>query len=174
MTPTTKSGWWAGRRITSVAAAILFAAALAGCAPADSGLQRDAARMFQEKVLDVSRAAADNDHAGAMRTLDSLETDLAAAATNGQVSEDRRRTIITAIAAVRADLMSAAAAADAAAKAAEAKAAEEAAAAERAKAESDAAAKAAQESAIPAPPAPGDNAKGNDDKGEDKGKGKDD
>ncbi len=106
--------------------------------------------------MGVSQAAAANDHATALKTLEALEADLAAAATNGQVSEDRRRSITTAVAAVRTDLASAVAAA--------AQAAEEAAAAEKAKADADAAAKAAQEAAVA--PAPAETPKGG-------GKGKD-
>ncbi|UZX02293.1 mucin-associated surface protein [Arthrobacter sp. CDRTa11] len=166
--------WRRGHRLAApVAAALLLTAALAGCGPADPGIELEAARTLQEKVLGVTQAAAASDHAAALKTLDTLESDLAAAVTGGQVSEERRRTIMTALSAVRADLASAAAEAEAAAQAAAAKAAEEAAAAERAKAEADAAAKAAQEAASP-PPAPADNAKGNEDKGEEKGKGKDD
>ncbi|WP_426225020.1 hypothetical protein [Pseudarthrobacter sp. DSP2-3-2b1] len=160
------------RGLMQAAAAVVLAASLASCAPAETGLQRDAARQLQERVLGVSQAAAANDHAAALTALDSLETELSAAADNGQVSEERRRTVMTVITAVRADLN---AAIDAAAKAAaEAKAAEE-----KTKADADAAAKAAQQSAapvVPAPapaPAPADN--GNEGKGnEGKGKDKDD
>ncbi|WP_457966215.1 hypothetical protein M1E17_06320 [Arthrobacter sp. D1-29] len=169
-----KSRWRQGHRLAApIAAALLLTAALAGCGPADPDLEREAARTLQERVLSLTQAAAASDHTTALKTLDTLESDLAAAVTSGQVSEDRRRTIMTAITAVRADLASAAAAAEAAAQEAAAKAAEEAAAAERAKAEAEAAAKAAQEAASPAP-APADNGKGNEDKGEEKGKGKDD
>lgn len=140
-----------------VAAALLLAAALAGCGPADTGLQQDAARQLQERVLGVSQAAAGSDHAAALKALESLEADLGAAATNGQVSEDRRRSIVAAVAAVRADLEAEVAAA--------AKAAEEAAAAEKAKA--DAAAEAAQEET--AAPAPADTSKGSSGRGKEKG-----
>ena len=139
---------------------MLAAASLAGCGPAETGLQPDTARHFQEQVLGVSQAAAANDHAAALTALESLEADVVAAAGSGQVSEERRRTITTSITAVRADL---AAAIQAATDAAAAKAREEAAAAaaaaaaeaEKARAEAEAAAKAAQEqaSAVP-PPAP--------------------
>ncbi|PTT67484.1 hypothetical protein, partial [Arthrobacter sp. HMWF013] len=126
------------RALIRGAAALVLAASLASCGPAETGLQRDAARQLQERVLGVSQAAAANDHAAALTALDGLESELSTAADNGQVSEERRRTIMTVITAVRADLN---AAADAAAKAAaDAKAAEE-----KAKADADAAAKAAQE-----------------------------
>lgn len=139
-----------------IAAALLLAAALAGCGPADTGLQQGAARQLQERVLGVSQAAAGNDHAAALKDLASLEADLGTAATNGQVSEDRRRSILAAVAAVRADLEAAVATA--------AKAAEEAAAAEKAKA--DAAAEAAQQET--AAPAPAETPKGGSGKGRDK------
>jgi septal ring-binding cell division protein DamX len=145
-------------RVMPVAAALLLAAALAGCGPADTGLQQGAARQLQERVLGVSQAAAGSDHAAALKDLESLEADLGAAATNGQVSEDRRRSIMAAVAAVRTDLEAAVAAAQAAT------AAEEAAAAEKAKA--DAAAQAAQETAAPAP---ADTSKGSAGKGKGKG-----
>lgn len=150
-------------RVMPVAAALLLAASLAGCGPAETGLQQDAARQLQERVMGVSQAAAANDHAAALSTLEALEADLAAAATNGQVSEDRRRSITAAVGAVRTDLASAVAAAEAAA----AKAAAEAAAAEKAKADADAAAKAAQEADVA--PAPAETPKG----GAGKGKGRD-
>jgi hypothetical protein len=179
----------AAKGAVHLAAAVMLAASLAGCGPAETGLQRDTARQLQERVLSVSQAAAANDHAAALKELDSLEADVTAAASSGQVSEDRRRTITTNIAAVRADLQAAVETAVAEAKAAEEAAAAAAAAeaqaqaeAERARAaaEAEAAAKAAQEAGqqvVPAPvpepapaPAPGP-AEG---KGEGKGKGKND
>ncbi|MCO4254581.1 hypothetical protein [Pseudarthrobacter cellobiosi] len=151
------------KRLTAAAAAFLLAGSLAACGPAETGLQRDAARQLQERVLGVSQAAANNDPAGGLAALDRLEADLASAAGTGQVSEERRRSITTAATAVRADLTAAKAVADAAA----AKAAEDAAAAQK-QAESDAAADAAQKAATaPVAPAPTDD-KGN------RGKGKDD
>ncbi|MFY9635192.1 MAG: hypothetical protein WAL27_10755 [Cellulosimicrobium cellulans] len=154
------------RCVSAAAAALLVAGSLAACGSRDAGLEQDVARQLQERVLAVSEAAAGNDHAAALSALDSLEADLAAAMGSGSVSEDRRLSITTAAAAVRADLNEAVAAA----AAAEAKAAEEAAAAQR-QAEADAAAEAAK--SVPAPIAPAAPAedKGNDNKG--KGKGKD-
>ena len=128
---------------------------LAGCGPADTGLQRDTARQLQELVLGVSQSAAANDHTAALKALDSLEADLASAAGSGQVSEERRRSIMTSITAVRADLTAAIEAAAAAAKAAEEAAAAAAAAeAEKARAEAEAAARAAQEYTVPVVAAP--------------------
>ena len=154
------------QRALPFAAALILAATLAGCAAPDAGLQRETARQFQERVLNVSQAAADKDHAAALTALERLESDLSASSTSGQVSEDRRRTIMTAVAAVRADLTAAEAQARAAA----------ADAAERAQADADAAEKAAQETSVPVVPAPvpapapaEDTAKGN----TGKGKGKD-
>jgi uncharacterized membrane protein len=136
---------------------------LAGCAAPDAGLQRETARQLQERVLSVGQAAAGKDNAAALKALERLESDLSAASAGGRVSEDRRRTIMTAVAAVRADLTAAEA---------EARAAADAAA--QAKADADAAEKAARETSVPVVPAPGaapaeGNAKGN----SGKGKGKD-
>jgi hypothetical protein len=152
-------------RLTAVITALILmlASALVACAPVDSGLQRDAARQLQERVLGVSQAAAGNDPAGALSALERLEADLAAASSSGQVSEDRRRSIMTAVAAVRADLVASKAAADAAAKAAA-----EAAAAEKATADAAAAAKAAEDAPVSVAPPPSDNGKGNGGKGKGK------
>lgn len=144
-------------RIAGFAAALALAVTLAGCGPADTGLQRDTAHRLQELVLGVSQAAAKNDHVAALKTLDTLEADVVSAAGSGHVSEERRRRILTSITAVRADLHAAAEAAAAAAQAAEAKAAEEAAAAEKTKAATDAAAQEAQgapQNTAPVVPAP--------------------
>ncbi|MDR7160066.1 hypothetical protein [Arthrobacter sp. BE255] len=149
----TRRRWFETRRLIRLATVLALATLLAGCGPAETGLQRDAARQLQEQVLGVSQAAAANDPAAALKALESLEAGLASAAGSGQVSEDRRRGIMTSVAAVRADLT-------AAVEAAAAKAAEEAAAAaaaaeaEKARAEAEASAQAAAESAAAAAPAP--------------------
>jgi len=143
--------------------ALLLAGPLAACGPADTGLKVDAARQLQERVMGVSQAAAGNDPAAGLAALDALEADLAAAVGNGQVSDERRRSIMTAAAAVRADLAAAKAAADATA----AKAAQDAAAAQE-QAEAEAAASEASKVApAPVAPAPADG-KGNDGKGKGK------
>ncbi|MET3163791.1 UNVERIFIED_ORG: peptidoglycan hydrolase CwlO-like protein [Arthrobacter sp. UYEF10] len=148
----------------TVATAVLLAVSLAACGPAETGLERDSARQLQERVLRVSQAAAANDLSGGLAALESLEADLASAVGSGRVTEERRRSITTAAAAVRADLTAAKAEADAAAT----KAAADAAAAQT-KAEADAAAaeaEAAKVATAPASPS-SDEGKGN------KGKGKD-
>jgi hypothetical protein len=167
------------RVVLQVATALALAVSLAGCGPAETGLQRDAARQLQERVQGVSQAAAAKDHAGALLALDRLEADLASASGDGRVSEERRRRIMTIVIAVRADLRAAIEAAEtaAAAKTAAETAAAAAAAAEKAKADAEAAGKAAQEAAAPAPlpePVPAqEQAKGSDGKGSaGKGKGK--
>lgn len=161
-----RTGWWRPAKARSLTTAIVLACSLAACSPAGTGLQEEAARKLQVRVLGVSQSAAGGDHVGGLAALDGLESDLAAAVSNGQVSEDRRRTIMTAAAAVRADLTAAKVEAEAAA----ASAAEEAAAAQR-QAEADAAAAAAQPVQVaPAPPPPGPtDGKG----GDGKGKGRD-
>lgn len=159
-------------RCVSVAVALLLAGSLAACGPADSGLGQDIARQLQQRVLGVSQAAAGNDPASALSALDALEADLATAAGNGTVSEDRRRSIMTAAAAVRGDLTAAKASADAATtkRAEDAAAAQkqaEATAAAQKKAELDAAAAEAQKVA-PAPAPAGDEENDNKGKGKDK------
>lgn len=137
--------------------AVLAAGLLAGCAGPDTGLQTEAARQLQARVLAVSEASARNDPAAALTALDALETELAAAADSNRISAERRQNITTIAAAVRADLNQAIAAAEAAA----AQAAEEARiaaakAAEQAQIEAAAAAEAAaaEAAAVPAAPPP--------------------
>lgn len=148
----------------TAAAALLLAGSVAGCGPAGTGLQRDTASQLQERVLGVSQAAAVNDLTGGLAAVDSLEADLASAVRNGQVSEERRRSIMAAATAVRADLTAAKTVADAAA----AKAAQDAAATQKQAEADSAAAQAAKEAPAPASPSP-DQGKGNKGKGNDDG-----
>ncbi|MFF1253196.1 hypothetical protein ACFVYC_11970 [Pseudarthrobacter sp. NPDC058329] len=104
------------RVVRTWTAAVMAAVLLAGCGPTDAGLQPGTARPLQARVLEVSEASSRNDPATAMKALEGLEQELAAAQAKGQVSEERRQTITTVAAAVRADLEDAVAAA---AKAAE-------------------------------------------------------
>ena len=155
-------------------AALVLAGSLGACGPADTGLERGAAGQLQQRVLSVTQAAAANDPAAALQALDSLEGDVASATSNGQVSEDRRRTIMTSIAAVRADLAAAVQAAEAAAAAAaqEAEAAAAAAAeAEKATAEESSEAAQGGTATVPAPVQEGpaqEQGKGSDGKGKGK------
>lgn len=171
MTRPHSRGKRAGARGAGLAVTVMLAAALAGCGPADTGLQRDTAQKLQELVLGVSQAAAATDHAAALKALDSLETDVASAAGSGRVSEERRRSIVTSITAVRADLKAAAEAAAAAAKAAD-EAAAAAAEAAKTKADAEAAAQAAQEYTAPVVPVPAPAPAPEPAKGEGKGKNK--
>ncbi|MET3164051.1 UNVERIFIED_ORG: membrane protein involved in colicin uptake [Arthrobacter sp. UYEF10] len=171
MTRPHSRGKRAGARGAGLAVTVMLAAALAGCGPADTGLQRDTAQKLQELVLGVSQAAAAADHAAALKTLDSLETDVASAAGSGRVSEERRRSIVTSITAVRADLKAATEAAAAAAKAAD-EAAAAAAEAAKTKADAEAAAQAAQEYTAPVVPVPAPAPAPEPAKGEGKGKNK--
>jgi hypothetical protein len=158
-----------------IVVALALACSLAGCGQANSGLAPETARQLQERVLAVSRSAAANDHPGALKTLADLEAEVTAAADSGQVSEERRRTIMSNITAVRTGLTSAIDAAAAAASAASEAAT--AAAAQKAAAEAETAAPATQEYtapvvAAPAPaPAPApkpEPKKGNEGKGKNK------
>ena len=145
-------------------AAVLAAALLSGCATTDAGLEREAARQLQARVLEVTQASSENDPAAALRALEGLEAELEAAQSEGQISEDRRRSITTIATAVRAELNGAIAAAE---KAAADKAAEEA----RIAAEQAAAATPPPAAEAPAP-APGPEAEKDDDKKDNEGKGK--
>lgn len=130
---------------------------LAACGPAEPELGLDASKRLQSRVLTVTDLAAANDPAGALVALAELEEQLEAAGANGEVSFKRHQSIMTAIEAVRTDLLTAQAAA-------------------QAKAAADAAA--ASASATPAPSQDGkaeppkNDDGGNDDKGGDEGKGK--
>ncbi|MEQ7735940.1 FIMAH domain-containing protein, partial [Escherichia coli] len=119
--------------VTGYIAALLTAGMVTGCGTGGSGLERDAARQLQARVLEVTQASSQNDPNAALKALEGLETELAAAQQRGDISEERRRSITTIATAVRADLKDAVAAAElAAAKAAEEKSAAEKAAAEQA------------------------------------------
>jgi hypothetical protein len=145
-------------------AAVLAAALLSGCATTEAGLEREAARQLQARVLEVTQASSENDPAAALRALEGLEAELEAAQSEGQISEERRRSITTIATAVRAELNGAIAAAE---KAAADKAAEEA----RIAAEQAAAATPPPAAEAPAP-APGPEAEKDDDKKDNEGKGK--
>lgn len=141
------------RSLRAALAGCMLAAALAGCGATAPDLGSNAAKQFQQRVLTVSQAAAANDPAAALKSLDALVTDLNAAASSGQVSFKRHQTIVGSVNAVRADLT-----------AAQAAAAKEAA---RVAAEAAAAARAAAEAtAGPTPePAEGNHGKDKDSKG---------
>jgi hypothetical protein len=152
-------------------ATLLAAGLLSGCGTNDSGLQRDAARQLQARVLEVTQASSQNDPGGALKALEGLEAELQAAQAKGQISEDRRRSITTIATAVRADLDDAVAAAQAAAD----KAAADKAVADQAAAAAAAAA-APVETPVPSPepePEPAPEPDRDDDKKGGKGKGSD-
>lgn len=155
-------------------AALVAAGLLTGCAAAETGLQRDAARQLQARVLEVTQASSQSDPAAALKALDGLEAELEAAQARGDISEERRRSITTIATAVRADLEDAVAAAE---QAAADKAAADKAAAEQAPAEQSAtqAPPPAVQEPAPAPePEPQPQEADKDDgKRDDKGKGND-
>ena len=162
-----------GRLFVACSAALVTATFLGACAAPGNGLQRGAATQLQARVLEVTQASSQNDPESALRALEGLEADLAAAQARGQVSEDRRRSITTVATAVRADLSEAIAAQQAAA----AKAAADARVAASQAAQSPSPTPEAPASqAAPAPaPAPGNAAGNGADAGKnngDKGKGK--
>jgi hypothetical protein len=162
------------KRVVIWTAAVLTVGLLAGCSPSDPGLEPATARQLQARVLEVSEASSRNDPATAMKALEGLEAELAAAQGKGQISEERRQTITTIAAAVRADLEQAIAAA---AKAAEdAKTAADQAAAETPAPSTGTPAPAPAPEPAPAPDSASPSESGNDDDKRDnegKGKGKD-
>jgi hypothetical protein len=164
----------AGQKLVlGCSAALLAAGLLSGCATADAGLQREAARQLQARVLEVTQASSQNDPAAALQGLEGLEAELEAAQAEGRISEERLRSISTLATAIRADLNEALVAEKAAAdKAAE----EERIAAEKAAAETPPPAAEVPAAEVPAPapapePAPAP-AAGNDVKKDSEGKGK--
>lgn len=148
------------KRWRLVLAAGLVSAALAGCTAAAPDLEHDAAQQLQATVLTVSEAAAGNDTAAALKSLDELVAQLDASAAEGGVSFKRHQSIMTAIEAVRSDL----AVAQAQSEAAAAAAAEAAAAAAQA---SQAAAQPREQDQAPAP-AQENSGPGRGEKGKDK------
>ncbi|HET7782839.1 hypothetical protein [Pseudarthrobacter sp. GA104] len=116
--------------VLGFSAVLLAAGLLSGCGTADTGLQRSAARQLQARVLEVTQASSQDNPAAALKALEGLEAELEAAQTGGRISEERRRSITTIAAAVRADLNDAVAAAAADKAAAEEQAAKETQAAE--------------------------------------------
>ena len=96
-------------------AAAVAAGLLTGCGAVETGLKPDAARQLQARVLEVTQASSQSDPAAALKALDGLDAELAAAQARGDISEERRRSIATIATAVRADLQDAVAAAEKAA-----------------------------------------------------------
>jgi hypothetical protein len=92
----------AGRRLAVVSVALSLSLTLSGCAPARYDPVTSAT--LQSDVLDVSRAAANGDWAGATAGLDRVVTDAQRAADTGRIDADRLQSILAAVAAVRTDL----------------------------------------------------------------------
>lgn len=93
------------RGASGLAAAILAAAILSGCAPTpDIDVQTSSS--LQASVVSIADAAAD-DPASALALLDALAAEVDAAVAQGEITEDRSTQIDEAIAAVRADLQAA-------------------------------------------------------------------
>lgn len=118
-------------RASATLAMGLLAFGLVACGGTAPELEITAASQLQQRVLAVTKAAAGNDPAKALKSLEQLSSELDAAAAAGQVSFKRHQSITVAIDSVRTGLASAQAAkksaAEAAAKAAAAKAAADAA-----------------------------------------------
>jgi len=118
-------------RASATLAVGLLTFGLVACGGTEPELETAAASQLQQRVLAVTKAAAGNDPAKALKSLDQLSSELDAAAAAGQVSFKRHQSITVAIDSVRTGLTSAQtakkSAAAAAAKAADAKAAADAA-----------------------------------------------
>ena len=118
-------------RASATLAMGLLAFGLVACGGTAPELETAAASQLQQRVLAVTKAAAGNDPAKALKSLEQLSSELDGAAAAGQVSFKRHQSITVAIDSVRTGLASAQAAkksaAAAAAKAAAAKAAADAA-----------------------------------------------
>lgn len=91
------------RRAWSVAAALVLALGLAGCAGGENYSEQTASGL-QHAVLDLATAAQANDLAGAQQRLSALASSNDAAAKKGQISASRHDAIARSIAAIRADL----------------------------------------------------------------------
>jgi hypothetical protein len=92
------------RLFNTAAAAVLAAAALAGCANTPADLTPGTAAKLQDRLQSLARSAADKDFPAARTDLDLLAGDVSAAAANGELSAGRRQDIQNAIDLIRADL----------------------------------------------------------------------
>lgn len=93
------------RGVSGLAAAILAAAILSGCAPSPD-IDAQTSSSLQASVVSIADAAAD-DPASALALLDALAAEVDAAVAQGEITEDRATQIDEAIAAVRTDLQAA-------------------------------------------------------------------
>jgi hypothetical protein len=88
--------------MTTVLGACLGMSLLAGCSPAD--LDGAVAGQLQTRVAAAKQLAAAQDFPAALAELQQLNLDVAAAAEQGKVSQDRKTRIEAAISAIRGDL----------------------------------------------------------------------
>ena len=105
-------------RASATLAMGLLAFGLVACGGTAPELEIAAASQLQQRVLAVTKAAAGNDPAKALKSLEQLSSELDAAAAAGQVSFKRHQSITVAIDSVRTGLASAQAAKKSAAEAA--------------------------------------------------------
>ena len=97
-------------RASATLAMGLLAFGLVACGGTAPELEIAAASQLQQRVLAVTKAAAGNDPAKALKSLEQLSSELDAAAAAGQVSFKRHQSITVAIDSVRTGLASAQAA----------------------------------------------------------------
>ena len=107
-------------RASATLAIGLLAFGLVACGGTAPELEIAAASQLQQRVLAVTKAAAGNDPAKALKSLEQLSSELDAAAAAGQVSFKRHQSITVAIDSVRTGLASAQAAKKSAEEAADA------------------------------------------------------
>lgn len=93
-----------GRVLTFVAALMLSASVLAGCANTSPEISSGASTQMQTAVVSIAESAAAGDAASALAQLDQLQQLLDAALADGSVTAERGAAIQTRIDLVRADL----------------------------------------------------------------------
>ncbi|MCS5717595.1 hypothetical protein N1027_05525 [Herbiconiux sp. CPCC 205763] len=81
---------------------------LTGCSGATNGLTAEVGKQLQSTVVTAADQAAAGDTAGALTTLDTLQTQLQQATDSGDISAERAATVQASIDLVRADLQPAA------------------------------------------------------------------
>ena len=93
------------RRGRVLAAAVLLAVGLAGCATQDAAYPPATSDALQSGVLTVTQAAADGDPEAALARLNELEAALLDALARDAINQSRFDSVTAAIALVRADLL---------------------------------------------------------------------
>ena len=93
--------------LASITGAALVLGLTAGCQAAPPDITPNQASAFQSQVLAITTAVADGSYAAALDALTTLETELDAAAAEGEISFARHQRVEAALAVVRADVQTA-------------------------------------------------------------------